>query len=226
MTTKINAQVDFVRTVNVTRLFRTATTAERAAGARWYGEALELAEDLAYMASVPVSTAVGVIAATSPLNNWQGNVKLAKRILSTGDTSRGYLTVGLNKARAILDGADPLEILTSQKVGNFYRAIVSAGVDGVCIDRHAYDIAVNRRHTDATRPGVSGKRYDTVAECYRKAAVILSKGEGNVYSAAQVQATTWTLWRRKYWNAGAYDALPDSTPLDGLELDDIIRANS
>lgn len=171
----------------------------------WYLEAREVAEALGKEYGYSTEVAAGVIAAVSPMNSWGANVNLAGRILAAaGQLASGYMKVGLAKANRIIAGEAPLEVLVSDKVSNFYRCIVSAGEDGVCIDRHAYDIAVNVRHTDATRPGLKGKRYASVAACYVTAAESLS-AEGYSVTAAQVQSVTWVQWRSRFWNRGAFD---------------------
>lgn len=194
-------------TRHVLRVYRAATPEQHAAGLAWYDDAASVSYALAVANGHSVATAAGVIAATSPVNSWGSNVNLAARILASGDTSSGYLSSGLAKARAILDGARPLDVLSGEKVRNFYLCIALAGrhPDAVCVDRHAYDLAVNHRHTDATRPGLTPKRYALVAEVYRRAAVVASRESGRVVTPAQVQAVTWLAWRSRFWATGAYD---------------------
>lgn len=195
-------------TRNITRVFRTATAEQRAAGFDWYADAHDTAKEFAATYGVTLEQAAGVIAALSPLNSWGANVKLARRMIASGGTmTTGYLTVGLTKARAILAGADPAELLTSDKVAAFYHGIVTRGAtDRVTIDRHAFDIAVNIRHTDATRPNIGKRVYRDASAAYVRAARILSREIGMEVSAAQVQAITWTTWRNRYWSVGAFDA--------------------
>jgi hypothetical protein len=86
---------------------------------------------------------------------------------------------------------------SAAKTRNFYVAILSRGVDGIVIDRHAIDVATNRRHTDATRPALTPKRYEQYAAVYRRAAVILSDEFGPV-TPSQVQGVTWEAWRLEH----------------------------
>jgi hypothetical protein len=194
-------------TRHVTAVFRSATPAQIAGSLDWYADAHEIAHALAVKNGVSIETAAGVIAALSPMQGWGANVNLAARFLATpGGLTSGYLGLGLAKGRAILAGARPETVLTSSKIGAFYAGIVNAGeTDTVCVDRHAYDIAVNRRHTDATRPKLSGKRYADVADKYVKAARILSRETGMPLYAAQIQSITWVTWRNRYWADGAFD---------------------
>lgn len=203
-------------TRNVTSIFRSADDAQLADGLAWYATAADVAEQVAILTGRPFDVAVGVIAATSPRMGWGPNVKLASRILQTGDTSRGYLKNGLRSAARILEGEDPLAVLTARKTANFYRAIVSRGADGIVIDRHALDIAHNFR-IEGDRPSPTERQYDAVAEHYRRAAVVLAKQGFPGITASQVQAVTWLTWRRRYWGAGAFDLRGDlALQLEGV----------
>lgn len=194
-------------TANVTRVFRLAAPEQHAAGFDWYADAYATAHEFAATYNVTPEVAAGVIAATSPLNSWVANVSIARRMLaSKGTLTTGYLGSGLAKARAIMAGSPIIETLHSEKISAFYACIVSNGLtDEVCIDRHAYDIAVNERNTDVTRPTIKGKRYAAVADAYVRAARILSREAGADISPAQVQAITWVAWRRRFWAEGAFD---------------------
>ena len=192
-------------TRNVTRLFRKATLEQIVEGAAWYSNAYQIASTFASRYNVPVSVAAGVIAAVSPLNSWGANVRLAERIIAAGGLDAGYLKVGLDKAKRILKGESVLDVLKSDKVSNFYLSIITAGAEGVCVDRHAFSLAVNHRFVEGNIPGLSGKRYAATAECYTRAAAILSKEYGMPISAAQVQSVTWVLWKNLYWAEGAFD---------------------
>jgi len=192
-------------TRNVTRLFRTATPEQIEAGADWYKDAHEIASALAAKNGVTVAIAAGVLAAVSPLQSWGANVNLASRILAAGGLTAGYLSVGLGKADRILAGEDILTVLNGDKIQNFFLGILTAGEQGVCIDRHAWSLAVNHRYSEGNIPSLKGKRYGAAVAAYTRAAAILSKEYGTPLTPAQVQAVTWTLWRNKFWSVGAFD---------------------
>ena len=200
---------DTPSTRNITRLFRTATTEQIVAGAAWYEDAYAVASALAVKNGVTVEIAAGVIAAVSPLNSWGANVNLAARILAAGGLSSGYLTLGLNKATAILKGADILKTLNGEKISNFYLSIVSQGRKGVCIDRHSWSLSVNVRYAEGNIPNIKGKRYAAAVAAHVQAAKILSREYGFEITPAQVQSVTWKLWRAKFWAEGAYDSFED-----------------
>lgn len=146
-----------------------------------------------------VRIGAGVLAALSPQTAWgeaKGqNVELARRAFRQGKAT-GHTGDACNKATAILSSwQDPEDVLGGLKVRNFYAAIVDPNsATAVCIDRHAFDIAVGRV-TDGTartilvRVGV----YDTFAELYREAARTIGGG----ITPAAVQAVTWLVWRRQ-----------------------------
>lgn len=192
-------------TRNVTRVFRTATVEQIAAGADWYRDAHEIATALAVKNGITVEVAAGVIAALSPLQSWGANINLAARFLAAGGLDAGYLSLGLAKGRAILKGAPIEHTLRGDKIRNFFRSIITEGAEGVCIDRHSYSVAVNERSFDTTMPKLKGASYERVAECYRRAAKILSNEYETVLTPAQIQAVTWVQWRRRYWAEGAFD---------------------
>lgn len=192
-------------TRNVTAVFRSATPEQIEAGIDWYADARRIAGVFADQYGVTVEVAAGVIAALSPLNSWGANVNLAGRFLAAGGLDAGYLKANLAKARAILGGADIEATLSGLKVTNFYLSIVSEGREGVCIDRHAYSLAVNDRSVSNAVPSLSPKRYAEVADTYVRAAKILSRELGFKIAPAVVQSVTWTVWRQRYWSAGAFD---------------------
>ena len=193
-------------TRNVTRLFRQASLSEVQAGREWYATAHRIAGELAATHGVTLDVAAGVLSATSPLNSWGANVRLAGKVLAAGGSKTdGYLGLGLRKANAIIAGAPILPTLNGIKTQNFYRSILSAGADGVTIDRHAWSVAVNFRYEGGVIPNMSATRYESAAECYRRAARILSREYGMELSPAVVQAVTWVQWRNRYWAEGAWD---------------------
>lgn len=191
-------------TRHITRVYRQSTAAEREDGASWYPEARAVAVDIAIESGLTLRQVVGIIATTSPLNPWGNNVRLARKIATTGDTSGGYLGRGLRSAQRILDGADPLDELVGPKIRAFYRAILTAGAEGVVIDRHAYDVAINQRLGN-DRPGMTPKQYDRIVQLYERASGILSAEFDEHLPPSVVQATTWLAWRNRYWAPGAWD---------------------
>jgi hypothetical protein len=217
-------------TRNITATFRAATDGDRAVGYGWYARARDLAEKLATdwgtgvggTREDAVRKAAGVIAALSPRLAWRKNVEYAELAYMTyGQILNGTLgamfgeacfagsipTLNANarKAYRILNGEDPEDVLGGPKVRAFYFTIVNPqDPRAVVVDRHAIDITFGQVLNDQARGLALGRKgaYDKVSELYRRAARIISAELGEVWTPAQVQATTWTYWRRE--RAAAY----------------------
>src|SRR5690606_17674341 len=107
-------------TRNITRIYRAASPEEVAAGLAWYEEARQLARDLD---PDNPSRAAAVIAALSPRESWTNNVRLATMAYADREQRLPTLQVNARKARAIMAGADPRDILTGKKTRNFWQNI-------------------------------------------------------------------------------------------------------
>jgi len=191
---------------NITRVFRTADAYQIATAGQWYSDAYAIADALAVKHGLRVDTVVAVIAVLSPMNAWGNNINLSARVIEgKGTLTTGGLPANIAKANRLILGESPDAVIGGQKVKNFYLSILTRGEFGLTVDRHAYDIAVNTRHTDATRPGISKGLYATITAMYERAATILSKEYGQTFTAGQTQAVTWTTWRGRYWAVGAWD---------------------
>jgi hypothetical protein len=219
-------------TRNITRAFYAATAEDLVAGREWYRRARAFAEELvtSYGTGVGVSreqavrTAAGVIAAISPRLSWPKNVELTHWLYGRVNRAKAEpsptwlvreegsvldrfpgLKANGHKAIRILMGEDPEDVLGGPKVRVFYFTIMNpADPRAVVVDRHAIDIAVGRVLNDADRGKLLGRKgaYDAVAELYRRAAKSISKRVGTTWTPAEVQAATWTYWRREH--AAAY----------------------
>ena len=170
---------------NIIAIARRATPAEIESGVQWYQTAHNEASRIATL-----NEGAGVIAALSPRMPWDRNLAIAERAFVEGRAS-GALSANVAKANAILDGADPLDVLGGLKVRSFYANIIYPdGRDGT-IDRLGFDMVNGRSTSDRERSGLSRKGvYEMHADYYREAGVILG------LTGAQVQAITWCTWRR------------------------------
>ena len=174
---------------NVLAAFDQIDLADVSAGIEWYAEAYGIAMAYGETYGVTAEQAAGVIAALSPQQGWAQNVKSAARVLA--DVSdRVHTESNMSKARRILAGEDILAVLNASKTQNFFLGIVTQGEQGVCVDRHALDIAVGVRHTDKTRPAIGARLYAATAQAYIDAAAEL-QARGCVISPAELQAVTW-----------------------------------
>lgn len=172
---------------NITDVFNRASQSEVEDGLFWYPTAQQIASEIA---AGDIERGAGVIAALSPMMPWDRNVMLARQAFETGIASGG-LGANVRKAQAILDGAAPLDILGGDKVRTFYGNIVNPWGAGVTIDRHAYDIAVGIKHGDK-RPGIGKGVYREFAAAYVEAAKSIG------IFPLELQAITWTVWRREH----------------------------
>lgn len=179
----------------IVALFHQIDLADVSAGVEWYAEAYGIACDYAERYGVSVGQAAGIIAALSPMNSWAKNVKDAERFLATG--ARVHTEANMRKCERILAGEDVHTVLNADKTQNFWLGIVSQGAEGVCIDRHAIDIALGVRHTEASRPTVGKRLYRAAADAYRAAADMLNAEGANV-TPAEVQSVTWAEHVRRW----------------------------
>lgn len=188
---------------NILAVFFTATPAEIIKGERWYADALSFCCSVANTTGLPIHAVAGVTAALSPNNKWERNMRDAEalcRAFAAGTIDdAAALKVSTfnknkNKALRILAGEQPLDILGGLKVRAFYSCIV--GDDSVCIDGHAYAIWLGQYVPTTKTPSVSPKLYQSISDAYRQAAITINSVTGDDYTAAQVQAITWTVWQR------------------------------
>lgn len=182
-------------TRNITKIFRQTSTDDRIEGLGWYATAREVAAQLD-----PADPARGaaVLAVLSPRTSWPQNVKLAQDAYAGRKV--GALGANVRKAARILDGEDPADVVTGDKVRAFWLTIVDpSDPRAVVVDRHAFDVACDQVTDDATRGRYLGRvgKYAELADLYRRAAKIISKETGQSWTPAAVQATTWVYWRRE-----------------------------
>lgn len=179
---------------NVLSCFSTADPETMVEGLEWYNDAHAFAK---YLSPNKISKGAGVIAALSPMMGWEPNKRQALRCFLNGTADGLGLIKNCAKAERILYGADPLSILSGNKVRAFYATILDpAGFDIPVIDRHAFDIAIGEVTNDAARSILSRKgEYDRFGAVYVEAA----KAAG--VSASQMQAVTWVAWRKAKANA-------------------------
>lgn len=172
---------------NILAAYRACSEDDIAHGMTWYESAMSVADSL-----TPWNSAIGagIIAALSPMTSWPENIKKARMVVETGETYG--LKANVAKARRILNGESPLDVLKGRKVRAFYLNIIGeSSAETVTIDRHAIDIALGKVCTDAERSpyfGVKGNR--AMVSAY------LSVAETLGITGAQLQAIVWVYWRR------------------------------
>jgi len=182
--------------VSRSKIFHTyiqATKQEHQEGLLWYENAHRICLEISGLASKPLESVVGVLAALSPSVSWERNVEEARAML-LGDHTVRYSTYppNVDKAWRITEGEPPEVVLGGNKVRSFYSLILHPQ-DGhtVCIDRHAVKVATRREwKSDKEASQFLRTGYDRCAEAYRQVARQLR------LLPHQVQAITWLVQRR------------------------------
>lgn len=174
---------------SILQTFGMATTAERIQGESWYA----IAHDAARLVHADLNIAAGVIAALSPGLRWERNIDAAYRVINR--RSLDGIGVrwwdGVRKAKRILRGENPCNVLGGNKVRAFYACIVNpSNATSVCVDGHAYAIWQGERVTLKDTPTINDRLYVKIASDYVKA----SRKVGLL--PCQLQAITWVAWRR------------------------------
>lgn len=163
----------------------------------WYDYAGRFCADIDRDNDLASGTTAGVVAALSPLNTWEAQVKFTAGIVSNaltlirqGAPPHSAITLSFfsnkDKAARILLGEKPLDVLGGDKVRSFYRNL-TGDFESVTIDRHALAIAGWKGPNHDNR--ANNPHYRTIADAFRAA----SKSFG--LAPAEIQALTWCAWR-------------------------------
>ena len=188
---------------NILKVYRRATSEDVANGLEWYDRAKRYASIISNLSGVNLNTVVGVMAALSPNNRWERNVKDTERMVWAwvkGEDLSDFKVSCYNtmKAKAwsileddLTDDTDILTRLNGQKIRSFYSNI--RGLDEVTIDGHAYNIALGiRQGLTSDKTNMGKKLYRDMQSAYVKAA----KRVG--VKPHELQAITWTTWKREH----------------------------
>lgn len=188
---------------NILKVYRRATTDDIANGLEWYDRAKRMADVIAKKTSLPVNTVIGVMAALSPNNRWERNVKDTETMCVAwiqGDDMSDFKVSCYNKMKekgwsilsdGLVTDTDILTRLNGQKIRSFYSNI--RGLNEVTIDGHALNIARGYREGLTTDKTNMGKRvYMELQEAYVRAAKRVN------VMPHELQAITWTTWKREH----------------------------
>ena len=194
---------------SIVAVYGLATSQEIQLGVDWYPSARKISGRIGFKYNVPVSTVAGVIAALSPRNEWSRNVFDAEAMckLHASHATRKDLrrlkvcTFKKNKLLAIsmltLPAIEAHVILTGNKRLEFYNCIYRPHLDDVCIDGHAYSVWLGTRVVLSKTPNLDAKGLrEQIKQDYRDACAFLNEELGECYTAADVQAITWVVWKR------------------------------
>lgn len=177
------------RVANVLSVYRSATADDLREGMAWYPAAHATAKRIARR---NVVKGAGVIAALSPMMDWDCNVRQAAIAFEEGTAMGLGLDRNCIKATRIMQGENPDDVLRGDKVRAFYATILDPlGFPIPVIDRHAFDIAIGKVTDDAARSVLQRKgMYEAFGNVY----VAAAKRAG--IPAPAMQAITWVTWRK------------------------------
>lgn len=193
---------------NLREFVSCATEQQFSAGANWYNMTAGAGSEFAEAYGVSIEIAVGIIAALSPNNSWDTNIKdtntvlnATKNGLSANDIKVSTYDRNKDKAMRIARGEEPLDVLSGEKVVSFYTNILAAHYGTldkeVTVDMWALRAACGV--FDARKVAISDGVYTRAREAYQ----ILAKELGLV--AKQLQAIVWVVIRDL--TSGIRDAL-------------------
>ena len=185
---------------NILRVYNDARPEEREAGLHWYLNANRAAAGIAERYGITVEQSAGVIAALSPGLEWGLNISHADQLIAAWREGKQIPLVGtygwnnIRKAQRILEGENPAEVLNSRtgpKTHAFYHCIARPDrSQHVTIDRHAACLAHYELFDRKKRSSVSIHQYAFYAWHYKRIAERLG------LRPHQLQAITWTVWKR------------------------------
>ena len=187
---------------NILKVYRRATTEDIANGVEWYDRAKRYAETISKWTNTNLNTVIGVMAALSPNNKWERNVKDCERMVQAWKSGEElsdfkvscYNTMKL-KAWSILEDNltsddDILTRLNGQKIRSFYSNI--RGLNEVTIDGHALNIALGKvQGLTSGKTNMGKKTYIEMQRVYVRAAKRVD------IAPHILQAITWTTWKRE-----------------------------
>ena len=189
--------------LNIIRTLQQATVAEVFAGLTWYRDSLDyvvsLVRDAQARGEIPRSrisrrALAGILAALSPNKTWTINVGLVLQVLQ--NRAAKQYTQQVNKALAILDGAEPRDVLKGPKERAFFECFADPeGTDAVTIDGHSFSVWIGRL-VYTSRARVGRRLYRLAQADYQKAARQVG------LRPHQLQAITWLTHRRIHGSRG------------------------
>ena len=177
---------------NILNCYHLAKEDEKTKGKLWYLEARIICKRISKETNTPFIVVCGVMAALSPQNYWEQNIKDCKAYILDSNYNPATYKIFKRKAEDIIIMDNPTvkkvcKVLNGQKITRFFMNIYSRRYNVVTIDRHA--IAVyhgTKDHNFKPTP----KRIAKIRDEYRKAAKIVG------IKPYQLQAITWVAWKR------------------------------
>lgn len=185
--------------------FMDAISSEVEYGKQWYSIAYATCKRIAIAYELNTEVVAAVVAALSPNNKWERNIKDAENVCAAfmlgGVDDAMQVKVctyrkNLAKAVDILNAChvDYESILKGPKVIEFYHCII--GCDDVCIDGHAYSVWFGERLTMKEVPSIGKKLRETIKNDYIKATEFINENGDEEFTAYEIQAITWVAHKR------------------------------
>ena len=185
--------------------FMDATSLEIEQGRQWYVLAYDVAKRISLQYELNTETVAAVIAALSPNNKWERNIKDTENVVaafmlgSVEDAMNVKVCTykkNLAKAVDILNAChcNYEEILKGPKVTEFYHCII--GQSDVCIDGHAYSIWFGERLTMKEVPSIGKKLREVIKNDYIQATHFINDNSDEFFTPFEIQAITWVAHKR------------------------------
>jgi hypothetical protein len=139
---------------------------------------------------VAVDAAIGAFAALSPNISEFSNFLALEKLMAGESEMPGY-PLNIEKARRILEGEEPLRVLSGNKVRAFFLNIQAPEniANPVVVDAHMYSVWKLRTHK-VTEINISDKVYHQISKDFGIVAAQVG------IRPNQLQATCWSTWKR------------------------------
>jgi hypothetical protein len=185
--------------------FMDATTLEVAQGKQWYLTAYDVCQRIANAYELNTECVAAVVAALSPNNKWERNIKDAENVCaayvlgSVEDAMNVKVCTyrkNLAKAVDILNSCHNRyeELLKGPKIIEFYHCII--GEQDVCIDGHAYSVWFGERLTMKQVPNIGKLLRQRIKDDYIIATQFINDNSDEQFTTSEVQAITWVAHKR------------------------------
>ena len=171
---------------NIEKVLSKATNKNYLNGMTWYDRAHKHCKMLSEVYNIPLFQVVGILAALSPRNKWERNLKDVEQVILQGNKAR-VGTFNKMKHKAVLclkakNEHEVIKILNGVKITSFFKNIFYIKDNSVTIDVWAMRVVDFEGNLTAKRYKEIERAYISVANKYE----MLPK---------QVQAITWGVVR-------------------------------
>lgn len=183
---------------NIRAVYDVTDALTRVAGALWYKTERNRCADFGERYNLSSVRVAGAAAAISPGLRWETTFShLAALLRDSSHPVPTYNREFVRRAARILNGEQPLDVLSGPKVTAFYLLLAGIDLNAVVIDGHALNIARGERVVFREREGYRAPAAARVTEArYRLAVLAYRRVAGDLdIPAHAVQATTWIHWR-------------------------------